>query len=118
VIEVLGWALLITTSWVVAGHDRDRPVHPARRRDRAGRRRPRDRAGVAAVGLVHTWAQTWGKPLTGTLIWLAVDLAGLAGICWLLLEYGMHLRIRYGLALGLAGTPMVLALVLLLSFLR
>jgi hypothetical protein len=30
----------------------------------------------------------------------------------------VHLRIRYGLALGLAGAPMVLALVLLLSFLR
>jgi hypothetical protein len=56
--------------------------------------------------------------VTGTLIWLAADLAGLAGIAWLLWEYGVHLRIRYGLALGLAGAPLVGALMLLLSWLR
>jgi hypothetical protein len=37
---------------------------------------------------------------------------------WLLWEYGVHLRIRYSLALAAAGAPMVVALMLLLDWLH
>jgi hypothetical protein len=54
--------------------------------------------------------------LTGALIWLAVDLAGLAGIAWVLWTH-QHLRIRHSLLRGVAGVPLLLALVMLLTWL-
>jgi hypothetical protein len=54
--------------------------------------------------------------LTGTLIWLAVDLAGLVGIAWVLWTH-QHLRIRHSLLLAAVGAPLVLTLVMLLTWL-
>jgi hypothetical protein len=54
--------------------------------------------------------------LTGTLIWLAVDLVGLSGLAWLQWT-DPHPRIRWGLLRGVAGVPLLLALVMLLTWL-
>jgi uncharacterized membrane-anchored protein YitT (DUF2179 family) len=54
--------------------------------------------------------------LTGTLIWLAVDVLGLAGIAWVIWTHP-HLRIRHSLLLAAVGAPLLLALVMLLTWL-